>query len=130
MRILQLSSAGHFGGGERHFVDLTDGLIRNGHDVFIAVASESPILSELQDIPETRVLRLPFRKPFDIASAWRLRSFARDNKIEIVHAHVARDYPLAAVAAGNAKSPQLVLTGMFFFQWADCIVSRAEGSRG
>lgn len=115
MKVLQISSARHFGGGERHFVDLTNGLIAKGHDVFIAVAPKSPLLSELQQVPDANILRLPFRKPFDIASAWRLRKVARDNRIEIVHAHMARDYPMAALAAGNAQNPRLVLTRHVLF---------------
>ena len=114
MRILQLSSARHFGGGERHFVDLTNGLLRNGHEVFAATTADSPLLSDLQDIPTSNILRLPFRKPFDLASAWKVRRFARDRDVEIVHAHVARDYPLAALAAGSMR-PQLVLTRHVLF---------------
>ena len=114
MRILQLSSARHFGGGERHFVDLTNGLLRNGHEVFVATTPDSPLLPELQDVPTSNILRLPFRKPFDVASAWKLRRFARDRDIEIIHAHMARDYPLASLAAGSVR-PRLVLTRHVLF---------------
>ena len=114
MRILQLSSARHFGGGERHFVDLTNGLTRSGHDVFAATTPESPLLPELQELPAGNILKLPFRKPFDVASAWKLRRFARDRDIEIIHAHMARDYPLASLAAGGVR-PRLVLTRHVLF---------------
>ncbi|HEX6186978.1 MAG TPA: glycosyltransferase family 4 protein, partial [Pyrinomonadaceae bacterium] len=114
MRILQLSSARHFGGGERHFVDLTNGLARSGHEVFAATTPDSPLLSELQNLPESNLLRLSFRKPFDVASAWKLRRFAREREIDIVHAHMARDYPLASLAAGRS-SPRLVLTRHVLF---------------
>ena len=114
MRILQLSSARHFGGGERHFVDLTNGLLRNGHEVFAATIADSPLLPELHDISAENILRLPFRKPFDVASAWKLRRFARDRGIEIIHAHIARDYPLASLAAGSFR-PRLVLTRHVLF---------------
>ena len=114
MRILQLSSARHFGGGERHFVDLTNGLLRNGHEVFVATTGDSPLLADLQDVPAGNILRLPFRKPFDIGSAWKLRRFARDREIEIIHAHMARDYPLASLAAVSVR-PQLVLTRHVLF---------------
>jgi L-malate glycosyltransferase len=114
MRILQLSSARHFGGGERHFADLTNALVRNGHEVFAATTADSPLLSDLQDVPASNILRLPFRKPFDVASAWKLRRFARDRKIEIIHAHMARDYPIASLAAGSV-GPQLVLTRHVLF---------------
>ena len=114
MRILQLSSARHFGGGERHFVDLTNGLMRTGHEVFAATTPASPLLPELQTLSAGNILRLPFRKPFDLASAWKLRSFAREHDIEIIHAHMARDYPLAALAAGSSR-PRLVLTRHVLF---------------
>ena len=114
MRILQLSSARHFGGGERHFVDLTNGLMRNGHQVFVATTPDATLLADLQDVPASNILKSPFRKPFDIASAWKLRRFARDRNIEIIHAHMARDYPLASLAAGKVK-PRLVLTRHVLF---------------
>jgi len=114
MRILQLSSARHFGGGERHFVDLTNGLMRSGHEVFVATTPDSPLLPELQRLPAKNILRLPFRKPFDVASAWRLRRFARDREVEIIHAHMARDYPLGSVAAGSVAT-RLVLTRHVLF---------------
>ncbi|MGZ5481844.1 MAG: glycosyltransferase family 4 protein [Pyrinomonadaceae bacterium] len=114
MRILQLSSARHFGGGERHFVDLTNGLRRSGHEVFAATTPESPLLPELQELPAGNILKLPFRKPFDVASAWKLRRFARDHDIEIIHAHMARDYPLASLTAGGVR-PRLVLTRHVLF---------------
>ena len=114
MRILHLSSARHFGGGERHFVDLTNGLARSGHEVFAATTPESPLLPELQELPAGNILKLPFRKPFDIASAWKLRRFARDRDVEIIHAHMARDYPLASLAAGGV-TPRLVLTRHVLF---------------
>lgn len=114
MRILQLSSARHFGGGERHFVDLTNGLVRSGHEVFAATPPESPLVPELQKLPAGNILRLPFRKPFDVASAWKLRQFAREHDVKIIHAHMARDYPLAALAAGTT-APRLVLTRHVLF---------------
>jgi glycosyltransferase involved in cell wall biosynthesis len=114
MRILQLSSARHFGGGERHFVDLTNGLVRNGHEVFVAATLDSPLLPDLQKLPVGNLLRLPFRKLFDVASAWKLRNFAREHDIEIIHAHMARDYPLASLAAGSSRR-RLVLTRHVLF---------------
>jgi glycosyltransferase involved in cell wall biosynthesis len=114
MRILQLSSARHFGGGERHVVDLTNALIHRGHDLFAAVVPDSPLLPELSQIPSQQVCTLPFRNAADIPSAWKLRKFVRDHQIEIVHAHVARDYPLAALAVGSGKA-RLVLTRHVMF---------------
>ncbi|HEY8205431.1 MAG TPA: glycosyltransferase family 4 protein [Pyrinomonadaceae bacterium] len=115
MRILQICSARHFGGGERHLVDLTNGLIRREHEVFVAIVPDSPLLPELGQIPEKNILPLPFRKPLGLATAWKLRRFAREQQIEIIHAHMARDYPLAALAVGRAGTAQLVITRHVLF---------------
>jgi glycosyltransferase involved in cell wall biosynthesis len=115
MRILHVSSARQFGGGERHFVDLTNALVQRGHDVFVALIPESPLLPELQRIPDRNILALPLRNSLDIAGAFKLRRFAREHQIEIIHAHVARDYPLAALAVGRAGKSRLVLTRHVLF---------------
>jgi glycosyltransferase involved in cell wall biosynthesis len=115
MRILQVTSARDFGGGERHFVDLTNGLIEKGHEVFVGVTEDSPLIPDLAHIAPANILRLRFRKPLDLASAWKLRKFARANRIDIVHAHMARDYPLAALVAGSSGHPRLVITRHVLF---------------
>ena len=43
MRILQISSARAFGGGERHLADLARGLSERGHELFAALAPSSPL---------------------------------------------------------------------------------------
>ena len=109
MRILQLSSASTLGGGERHFADLSHALAARGHDVYAALRPDSPLRERLS-LPDANVVALPLRNALDVASASRLAAFARENEIEIIHAHVARDYPLAAHAARLAKGTRLVLT--------------------
>jgi glycosyltransferase involved in cell wall biosynthesis len=115
MRILQLSSARQLGGGERHFIDLSEGLRKRGHDLFLALTPDSPLLDRLSEISPEHVITLPLRNAIDISSAWRLRRFVREHRIEIVHGHVARDYPLAAIAAGAAGPARLVLTRHVMF---------------
>lgn len=115
MRILQVSSARHFGGGERHFVDLTNSLAERGHEMFVAVGPDSPLLSLLRTLPDRNVFQLPFTNALNIASVWRLAKFARENQIEIVHAHMGRDYPLAALTVGRARPAKLVITRHVLF---------------
>ena len=97
MRILQLSSASAFGGGERHFVDLTNALAARGHSVYAALRPSSPVGERLR-LPSANLIALPLRNAFDVPSAAALARFIREHKIEIIHAHLARDYPLAALA--------------------------------
>ena len=115
MRILQVSSARAFGGGERHLADLARGLSARGHEIFAALAEGSPLRGPLSSLPGVRVFTLPLRNALDLRAALRLARLARENEIEVVHAHVARDYTLAAFAARRAPRPRLVLTRHVLF---------------
>ena len=114
MRILQVSSARAFGGGERHVADLARGLAARGHEIFAAVAPGSPLRDALDAVAPENVLELRMRNALDAPSAVRLARFARERGVEVVHAHVARDYTLAAYAARRAGA-RLVVTRHVLF---------------
>jgi len=115
MRILQICSARTLGGGERHLADLANGLARRGHDVYAALVPGSPLQSELSGLPAENLIELPLRNSLDLPSALKLAQFVRQHQIEIVHAHLARDYPLAAFAARRAGGARLILTRHVLF---------------
>ncbi len=115
MRILQISSAKHYGGGERHFIDLCRGLQDRGHDVFAAVRPTNEWESRLDFLPPENFLRVSIRNSFGIFSAKRMADFVRRNEIDIVHAHVARDYIPASLACVLAKRARFVLTRHVLF---------------
>ena len=109
MRILHVSSARTFGGGERHFVDLTRGLTERGHEVYAALRPTCSWKSRLDFLPPERLYQVSIRNSFGVLSAMRIADFVRENKIEIVHAHVARDYIPASIAC-MASPAKFVLT--------------------
>ncbi|MFL6466776.1 MAG: glycosyltransferase family 4 protein [Pyrinomonadaceae bacterium] len=109
MRILHVSSARTFGGGERHFVDLTRGLAARGHEVFAAFRPTCEWKHELDFLPHPNLYKVSIRNSFGILSAMRIADFVRENKIDIVHAHVARDYIPASIAC-LASNAEFVLT--------------------
>ena len=115
MRILQISSAQHFGGGERHFVDLTNGLNERGHEIFIAAVRDAPILAEQRAAVTQRVFELSPTNLLNLTKAFALRRFVREHAVEIVHAHMARDYPLAALAVGHVGGARLIITRHVLF---------------
>jgi glycosyltransferase involved in cell wall biosynthesis len=115
MRILQICSARTLGGGERHLADLANGLARRGHDVHAALVPGSPLQGELAELPAEKIIELPLRNSLDVSSALKLAQFVRRNQVEIVHAHLARDYPLAALAARRASGARLILTRHVLF---------------
>ncbi len=115
LKILQISSAQSLGGGERHLADLANGLARQGHEVYVALRPKSPLIAELKDVPEKNITTLPLRNSLDASSARALARIARANQIEIVHAHMARDYPLAAYAARKSLGSKLIITRHVLF---------------
>lgn len=114
MRILQLSSARAFGGGERHVADLANGLALRGHELVAVLRPASPLAHELR-IPDANVTTFRLRNALDAFSARKLARLVRERDIQIVHAHMARDYPLAAYAVRRNRSSKLVLTRHVLF---------------
>lgn len=115
MRILQISSAQSLGGGERHLADLASGLACRGHDVYVALRPKSALIAELEGISSENILTLTLRNSLDAKSAQDLSRFVRRNNIQIVHAHMARDYPLAAYAARRNPGSRLIITRHVLF---------------
>ena len=115
LRILQVTSARTLGGGERHVVELAERLASRGHDVHLALAHGSPLREELRVIPASNLHELRLRNALDLKSATGLAKILREREIQIVHAHVARDYPLAALASRLAPAARLVITRHVMF---------------
>jgi len=115
LKILQISSASSFGGGERYLADLTNALVERGHELYVAVRPHSPIPRHLQ-LPANRITTLPLRNALDVPSAHELERFVRRNEIEIVHAHMARDYSLASYAARRNSKAKFIATRHVLFQ--------------
>ncbi|MDT7688286.1 MAG: hypothetical protein QOE46_1045 [Acidobacteriota bacterium] len=118
MRVLHVSSARAFGGGERHLCDLARGLAARGHELFVALSERSPLHERLAVLPANNVFTLPLRNALDLPGALRLARIARENRVDIIHAHVARDYTLAAFATRRVPSTRLVITRHVLFPLA------------
>lgn len=110
MRILHISSARTFGGGERHVADLCRGLSDRGHEVFVALRPTNEWQHRLSFLPPENVAHVSIRNSFGVISSLKLAEFVKQNQIDIVHAHVARDYIPASIACLAAKSAKFVLT--------------------
>jgi glycosyltransferase involved in cell wall biosynthesis len=100
-----------FGGGERHLADLSHALIDRGHDVYAASVPGSPLWAELSFLTKgSSGSTLALSRLNYVKNLTRLAGFVRAHGIEIVHAHAARDYHLAALAVRLASRGRLVLT--------------------
>jgi glycosyltransferase involved in cell wall biosynthesis len=116
LRILQISSAQSFGGGERHLADLAKGLVARGHEVYVALRSRSSLIAELKGVSRQNFITLPLRNSLDVKSARDLSRLVSKNNIQIVHAHMARDYPLAAYAVRRNPRSRLIVTRHVLFR--------------
>ena len=114
MKILQISSAASFGGGERYFADLTNSLSARGHDLYAVLRPNSPLIGHLE-IEREKIKTLPMRNSLDVPSAHELARFVARHGIEVVHAHMARDYSLAAYAARRNRQTKFVVTRHVLF---------------
>ncbi|HKR12312.1 MAG TPA: glycosyltransferase [Pyrinomonadaceae bacterium] len=115
MKILQISSAASFGGGERYVADLTNSLVSRGHDVYAVLRPQSPLISQLK-LERDRVKTLPLRNSLDVPSAHEMARFAAQHGIEVIHAHMARDYSLASYAARRNRDAKFIVTRHVLFQ--------------
>ena len=114
MRILQISSASSFGGGERYLVDLSNALTSRGHEVFAVVRPNSPLPYQLK-LPKEHIKHLALRNALDAPSARQLDHFVKQHQIEVIHAHMARDYSLAAYATRRNPPARLFVTRHVLF---------------
>lgn len=114
MKILQISSAASFGGGERYVADLTNALVDRGHDLYAVLRPDSPLIGQLK-LERDRVKTLPLRNSLDVPSAHEMARFAGRHGIEVLHAHMARDYSLASYAARRNRRAKFIVTRHVLF---------------
>ena len=105
-------------------IDLTRALIERGHELHLVIRPNAKLKSELASLPITWH-ELPLRNAVDIFSANKLKNIITRQNIEIIHAHVARDYTICGLAC-KQTSAKLFLTrhhfnplkSNFLYQWA------------
>jgi glycosyltransferase involved in cell wall biosynthesis len=109
MKIMQVCSASEMGGGEVHVADLVRGLTERGHAVYLAVRPASPLREPLAGVIASWH-EMPLQNSLDLVSARAIAQLVDANKIDLIHAHVGRDYLVAALAQRQARTARLVLT--------------------
>ena len=96
-------------------IDLANALVARGHEVHAALRPGSALIRELASLPKDNLTTLPLRNALDATSARKLARYVREHKIEIVHAHLARDYPLVVFATRRNSGCKLILTRHVLF---------------
>ncbi len=115
MRILHISSAKTFGGGEKHLIDLTSELKKRGHEIFVALRPTNEWQNRFTFLPDENFLHVSIRNSFGIFSAESIARFVREREIGIIHAHAGRDYLPASLASRMARKARFILTRHVLF---------------
>ncbi len=96
-------------------IDLCRGLAGRGHEVFVALRPTNEWQARLDFLPPENFLHVSLRNSFGVLSAQRIAEFVGENEIEIVHAHLGRDYIPAGLACRIARRAKFVLTRHVLF---------------
>lgn len=114
MKILQISSAETFGGGEKHLCELTAGLRELGLEVDVAVRPSCEWKDRAAEASGNEPFTVPLRGSFDLVSSWKLAGIGRAADTDIFHAHLARDYVPASIAARLSGKPLVITRHVLF----------------
>ena len=71
--------------------------------------------SRLNFLPPANIFHVSIRNSFGVFSARRIAELVREREIDIIHAHVARDYIPASIATMASKRAKFVLTRHVLF---------------
>lgn len=110
MRVLHISSSRTYSGTERHIGDLCRGLAARGHEVHMALRPTNEWEGRLDFLDPERLMRTSIRNSFGMFNATRIGKYLKECRIDVIHAHVARDYIASAVAARISDTTRFVLT--------------------
>jgi L-malate glycosyltransferase len=109
LNILHINTQTDWGGGESQTLELIRGLKELGHQTVLFCKSGGELANRARKtgIP---VVTLPFLGEFDFYSAFQLRSYIKNHKVDIIHAHEAHGHSVALLALLGLDSPQLVVS--------------------
>lgn len=96
-------------------IDLSRGLAKRGHEIFAALRPTNEWQDRFDFLPKENFLHVSLRNSFGVMSAQKIAEFVNENKIEIVHAHLGRDYIPSSLACRIAGNAEFVLTRHVLF---------------
>lgn len=98
-----------FGGGERTFLQLIDGLSQNQYSVYVAT-SPGAIFFELLAKKDIKLIPLNLKRRANPKTLFRLVKIIKENKIDIIHSQGARTDFYSRLAARLLKSKVRVVS--------------------
>ena len=104
MNILQVVSSSRTSGAEKHLVILSESLRKLGHNVTAVCPPGGWLSGQLREagVP---AMEIPMHGVTAVKTPFRLRDFARDNEIDLIHTHLTRATYLGYLAGKFARVP-------------------------
>ena len=109
MRIAHISTQYSWRGGEQQIYYLHEELSDKNIDSIVLAKKNSEITSRIK----SRGLSLEefsFRSAYDLSTAWRIKSYANDQKVDLVHTHTAKAHTLAIFAALFGMKAKIIVS--------------------
>jgi len=121
--ILHINTSKEWRGGEQQLLYLAEGLQAAKRVQTVLCQPQSPLEEKCKEsgIP---TFSLPMRGEWDFAAARQIRSFAKENKVSLLHTHTAHAHALALLAKNKELSFPLVVSRRVDFRPKMGFVSR------
>jgi glycosyltransferase involved in cell wall biosynthesis len=110
LRLLLVVDSLDIGGAERHVVHLAEGSQQQGHRVTLACSAGGPFLAvaEKLGIQVRPLLARRVKRRLSWAYAWQLARHVRQQRYDVVHAHIYASAAAAALALQGTGIPLIV----------------------
>jgi glycosyltransferase involved in cell wall biosynthesis len=76
--------------------------------------ADSPLPEKLASLPAANIREFALRNALDVPSAVKISRFIRENNVDLINVHFAKDYPIAAIAARLAGVPFFITRHVLF----------------
>jgi glycosyltransferase involved in cell wall biosynthesis len=137
MRILHTIPGRNWGGMEHRTIEQVKWLVAHGHPVWLAAPEDGEPYKRAQALG-LPVVPMNFDRPWRLPTVKALRAFVRDNRVDVIDAHVTRDskaalacLDLCAVVRSRHVNQYLKPSVVRRLQWrmADHVITVAECTR-
>ena len=108
LKILYVIENIFFGGGERAFVQIINGLDKERYEIYVASAPGGEFTEKIGD--SAQILPLELRNRFNLTRIYQLAKIMREDNIQLVHSQGGRADFFARMAAERAKVPAVIST--------------------
>ena len=133
MKICVVMLARKFGGAERFYVDLTNGLARRGHDVLAISNARSKAALHLEKLPNSNRASVRVLGPWDPLAPRKITKLVRAFAPQVIQTSLSRAAHLAGPASHRLNIPLVAHTHDFvdlkYFRHADVFTPTTAAQR-